>query len=93
LPTICAGLLVTGFARLLRSSGLVTVVATLIAPIHAIRLRRRRHNASEHHKRSHNTNASPKLYLLSHLVLLWVQGSFVATYISGSERFPDCLSF
>jgi hypothetical protein len=71
LPTVRPGFLVTGFARLLRGSGSRAVVATLVATVHAIRLRGRRRDASERYDGSQDTNDSPKLHLSSHTVLLW----------------------
>jgi hypothetical protein len=64
------GFLVAGFARLLRGSGSGTVVAPLGAPLHALRLRRRRRYTSEHYDGSQDTNASPKTHPSLHAVLL-----------------------
>jgi tetratricopeptide (TPR) repeat protein len=69
LPAICAGFLVTGSARALRGSACRAVVATLAATVHAIGLRGRRRDASEHHDGSQDSNASPKPHLSSHKVL------------------------
>src|SRR5712671_5278278 len=74
LPAFRPGFLVAGFARLLRGPGCGTVVATLVAPIHALRLRGRRRDASEHHDGSQDTNASPKTHPSLHAVLLWCSG-------------------
>jgi|SRR5215469_5975765 len=63
LPAISPGFLVIGFARLLPGSGCPTVTATLVATVHAIRLRGRRRDASEHHDCSKDTNASPRPHL------------------------------
>jgi hypothetical protein len=73
LPAFRAGFLVTGFARLLRGPGSPADVATLGAPLTALRLRERRRDAttSEHHDGSQDTNASPKPHLSLHTVLLW----------------------
>jgi hypothetical protein len=76
LPAFRPRFLVTGFALLLRSAGCGTVIATLVAPRHALRLRGRRRNASEDHDASEDTNASQKTHFSLHAVSPLVQRSF-----------------
>jgi hypothetical protein len=75
LPAFRPGILVAGFARLLRGPGCGAIVATLVAPIHTLRLRRRRRDASEHYDGSQETNASPETHPSFHAVLLWCSES------------------
>jgi hypothetical protein len=80
-----AGFLVTGFARLLRGACSCTVGATVVAPLHALRLCGHRRDASEHHDSGQDTNASPKPHLSLRAVSPLVQRSFVETFISVCE--------
>jgi hypothetical protein len=80
------GFLVAGFARLLRGPGCSTVVATLIAPLHALGLRGRRPDASKHHDGSQDSNASPKTHLSLHAVLLLVKRWFVEQIIEQEAK-------
>jgi hypothetical protein len=83
LPAIRPGFLVACFARLLRGPGCGTVVPTLATPPHALRLRGRRRDASEHYDGDQDTNASPKAHPSSHAILLLVRRSFVEQTVSG----------
>jgi hypothetical protein len=70
LPAFRAGLFVARFARLLRGSSPGTVVAAIVAAIHALRLRVRRRDDGEHHD-GQRAHASPKIHPSLHAVLLW----------------------
>jgi hypothetical protein len=74
LPAFRAGLFVARFARLLRGPSPGTVVAAIVAVLHALRLRVRWRDDGEHHDASQHAHASPRTSL--HAVLLLVQRSF-----------------
>jgi hypothetical protein len=71
LPAFRAGLFVAGFACLLGGPSSGTIIAPIVAPIHALCLSVHRERAGKHHDRSQDTNASPKTHHWSHAVLLW----------------------
>jgi hypothetical protein len=70
LPAFRSGLFVAGFAILLRVPSRPTIVAPLVAPLHASRLGINRDGASKRHERSQDTKTSPKTHHLLHAVLL-----------------------
>jgi len=82
LSAIRPGFLVACFARLLGGAGCGTVVATLVTPTHALRLRGRRRDAGEHYDGDQDTNTSPKAHLWSHAILLLLRRSFVEQTVS-----------
>jgi hypothetical protein len=86
LPAFRPRFLVTGFALLLRSAGCGTVIATLVAPRHALRLRGRRRNASEDHDASEDTNASQKTHFSLHAVSPLVRRSFASQTIEQESK-------
>jgi hypothetical protein len=69
LPAFRSGFFVAGFAILLRGPSRATIVAPIVAPIHASRLGINRDGTSERDERSQDTNTSPKTHSL-HAVLL-----------------------
>jgi hypothetical protein len=90
LPAFRPGFLVAGFARLLRGPGSGTVSATVVAPLHTLRLRGRRRDASEHHDGSQDTNTPPKTHSSLHAVLLWCSVVCPARHVAirrGSFRY------
>jgi hypothetical protein len=69
-PAFRAGLFVARFARLLRGPSARTVVAAIVAVLHASRLRVRGRDGGEHHDGSQRAHASPKIHPSLHAVLL-----------------------
>ncbi len=70
LPAFRSALFVAGFAILLRVPSRPTIVAPLVAPLHASRLGINRDGASKRHERSQDTKTSPKTHHSLHAVLL-----------------------
>jgi hypothetical protein len=89
LPAFRPGFLIAGYARLLRGSGSGSVVAPLAAPLHALRLRGRRRDASEHRDDSKDGNASPKTPPSWHAILLRCSDPCYMTVDEGEEQSPE----